>query len=145
MAKNGSYGFYGHFGVQRVFGQILVQGIDVQNWLRWAQLWFGTHLALGARWLPALAPFGRNELGQKGPNTPMDCGPLTMNYGPWAIEAVGGLNGPKPKMMARGARTPWKTKGPLGPKSKIKAWGLVRWKLAKEPNDGRIWPEAIKG
>ncbi|MBW0559535.1 hypothetical protein O181_099250 [Austropuccinia psidii MF-1] len=27
----------------------------------------------------------------------------------------------------------------------MKAWGLVIWKLAKEANDGRIWPEAING
>ncbi|MBW0549283.1 hypothetical protein O181_088998 [Austropuccinia psidii MF-1] len=27
----------------------------------------------------------------------------------------------------------------------MKAWGLVRWKLAKEANDGRIWPEDIEG
>ncbi|MBW0566906.1 hypothetical protein O181_106621 [Austropuccinia psidii MF-1] len=52
------------------------------------QLWFGTHLALGARWLPPLAPFGLIGLGQKGPNWPADCGP-------WAVRAAGGLNGPK--------------------------------------------------
>ncbi|MBW0591305.1 hypothetical protein O181_131020 [Austropuccinia psidii MF-1] len=86
IAKIGSYGFYGHFGVQ---------GIDGQNWLRWAQLWLGTHLALGARWLPPLAPFGLIGLGQKGPNWPTDQGPWTMNYGPRPVEAVGGLNGPK--------------------------------------------------
>ncbi|MBW0554207.1 hypothetical protein O181_093922 [Austropuccinia psidii MF-1] len=86
LAKIGSYGFYGHFDVQRVCGQ---------NWLRWAQLWFGSHLALGARWLPPLAPFGLIVLGQKGPNWPMDRGPWTVNYGPWAVEAIGGLNGPK--------------------------------------------------
>ncbi|MBW0510570.1 hypothetical protein O181_050285 [Austropuccinia psidii MF-1] len=45
--------------------------------------------------------------------------------------------------MARGPGTSWKTKGPPGPKSKIKAWGLVRWKLAKEANDGRYGQMAI--
>ncbi|MBW0510872.1 hypothetical protein O181_050587, partial [Austropuccinia psidii MF-1] len=76
MAKPGSYGFH---------------GIDGQNWLRWVQFWFGTHLALGARWFP---PFGLIELGQKGPNWPTDHGLWTVNYGSQAIEAVGGLNGP---------------------------------------------------
>ncbi|MBW0486111.1 hypothetical protein O181_025826 [Austropuccinia psidii MF-1] len=31
-----------------------------------------------------------------------------------------------------------------GPKTKIEAWGLGIWKLAREANDGRIWPEAIE-
>ncbi|MBW0527586.1 hypothetical protein O181_067301 [Austropuccinia psidii MF-1] len=63
---------------------------------------------LGARWFPPLGPFGFIGLGQKGPNTPMDHRLWRMDhdYGPWAVEAVGGLNGPKPKMMARGPRTP---------------------------------------
>ncbi|MBW0559385.1 hypothetical protein O181_099100 [Austropuccinia psidii MF-1] len=84
MAKIGSYGFYGQFGVQ---------GIDGQRWLRWAQLWFGTHLALGARWVP---PFGLIGLGQKGPNWPTHRGPWTVHYGPQAVEAVGGLLGLSP-------------------------------------------------
>ncbi|MBW0537636.1 hypothetical protein O181_077351 [Austropuccinia psidii MF-1] len=53
--------------------------------------------------------------------------------------------GPEPRMMARGPGDPWKTKEPPGPKSRVKAWGLVRWKLAKKANDGRIWPEGING
>ena len=48
-AKNGSYGIYGQKWIQGVFGPIWVQGTGGQKWLRWAQLWFGTHLA---------APFG---------------------------------------------------------------------------------------
>ncbi|MBW0577478.1 hypothetical protein O181_117193 [Austropuccinia psidii MF-1] len=47
--------------------------------------------------------------------------------------------GPNPMMMARGPRDPPR------PKTKIEAWGLRIWKLAREANDGRIWPEAIKG
>ncbi|MBW0556026.1 hypothetical protein O181_095741 [Austropuccinia psidii MF-1] len=62
------------------------------------------------------APFGLIGLGQKGPNWPTHC-----DYGPWSVEAVGGLNGPKrpfrpgpsnekvepkPMMRARGPRTP---------------------------------------
>ncbi|MBW0551616.1 hypothetical protein O181_091331 [Austropuccinia psidii MF-1] len=84
--------------IQGVFGPIWVQGIGGQKWLRWAQLWFGTHLALGARWLPPLAPFGLIGLGQKGPNPPTDRGLRTVRtayYGPRTVEAVGGLNGPK--------------------------------------------------
>ncbi|MBW0555953.1 hypothetical protein O181_095668 [Austropuccinia psidii MF-1] len=46
--------------------------------------------------------------------------------------------GPNPMMMARGPRTP-------RPKAKIEAWGLGIGELAREANDGRIWPEAIKG
>ncbi|MBW0588278.1 hypothetical protein O181_127993 [Austropuccinia psidii MF-1] len=53
--------------------------------------------------------------------------------------------GPKPKVMAGGLEAPRIQKDPPGPESKIKAWGLVRWKLAKEANDGRIWPEARNG
>ncbi|MBW0508895.1 hypothetical protein O181_048610 [Austropuccinia psidii MF-1] len=65
-------------------------GIWGQDWLRWAQLWFGTHLALGANGLPPLAPFGLIGLGQKGPKWPMD-----RDYGPRTVEAIGGLNRPK--------------------------------------------------
>ncbi|MBW0475134.1 hypothetical protein O181_014849 [Austropuccinia psidii MF-1] len=72
MAKKGSYGIYGQDCVHGVFGQFWVQGIGDKKWLRWAQLWFGTHLALEARWLPPFAPFGLIGLGQKGPNWPMD-------------------------------------------------------------------------
>ncbi|MBW0487031.1 hypothetical protein O181_026746 [Austropuccinia psidii MF-1] len=32
-----------------------------------------------------------------------------------------------------------------GPRNKIGACGLRIWELAREANDGRIWPEAIKG
>ncbi|MBW0521174.1 hypothetical protein O181_060889, partial [Austropuccinia psidii MF-1] len=39
-----------------------------------------------------------------------------------------------------GLEAPRRQKDPPGPKSKTKAWGLVIWKLAKEANDGRIWP-----
>ncbi|MBW0511691.1 hypothetical protein O181_051406 [Austropuccinia psidii MF-1] len=42
-----------------------------------------------------------------------------------------------------GLEAPRRQKESPGPKSKIKAQGLVIWKLAKEANDGRIWPEAI--
>ncbi|MBW0529052.1 hypothetical protein O181_068767 [Austropuccinia psidii MF-1] len=41
--------------------------------------------------------------------------------------------GPKPVMRAR------------GPKANREAWGLRIWELAREANDGRIWPESIKG
>ncbi|MBW0497463.1 hypothetical protein O181_037178 [Austropuccinia psidii MF-1] len=40
---------------------------------------------------------------------------------------------------------PRRQKDTPGPKSKMKAWGLARRKLAKKANDGRIWPEAING
>ncbi|MBW0536302.1 hypothetical protein O181_076017 [Austropuccinia psidii MF-1] len=49
-----------------------------QDWLRWAQLWFGTHLALGACGLPPLAHAWQ-----------------TVAYRLCTVEAVGGLNGPK--------------------------------------------------
>ncbi|MBW0566493.1 hypothetical protein O181_106208 [Austropuccinia psidii MF-1] len=87
-------------------------------------MWFGTHLALRASGLPPLAPFGLIRLNQKGPDWPMDRGASTVDYGPWAIEAIGGISGPK---------------------RKIETWGLEIWKLAREANDGRIWPEAIEG
>ncbi|MBW0572463.1 hypothetical protein O181_112178 [Austropuccinia psidii MF-1] len=48
----------------------------------------------------------------------------------------GGLD---PLVVARGPGDP------PGPKSMMKAWGLVRCELAKRANDGRIWPEAING
>ncbi|MBW0489242.1 hypothetical protein O181_028957 [Austropuccinia psidii MF-1] len=32
---------------------------------------------------------------------------------------------------------------PPGLQTKIEAWGLGIWKLARKANDGRIWPEAI--
>ncbi|MBW0583076.1 hypothetical protein O181_122791 [Austropuccinia psidii MF-1] len=92
MAKIGSYGIYGQNGVDEVFGLFWVQESGGQKWLRWAQLWFGTHLDLGPRWL---APFGLIGLGQKGPKWPTDCGLRTAAHGPWAVGAVGGLNGPK--------------------------------------------------
>ncbi|MBW0570405.1 hypothetical protein O181_110120 [Austropuccinia psidii MF-1] len=70
---------------------------------RWAQLWFGTHLALRDSGLPPLAPLCIIGLGQKGPDWPADCStwPLgrvvqTAAYSPQAVEAVGGLNGPRP-------------------------------------------------
>ncbi|MBW0547418.1 hypothetical protein O181_087133 [Austropuccinia psidii MF-1] len=78
MAKIGFYGFYGHFGVQ---------GIDGRNWLRWVQLWFGTHLALGARWLHLLASSDEVKRGLNGLQIAY--------YGPRAVESVGCLNGPK--------------------------------------------------
>ncbi|MBW0558074.1 hypothetical protein O181_097789 [Austropuccinia psidii MF-1] len=43
-----------------------------------------------------------------------------------------------------GLEAPRRQKDPPGPKSKMKAWGLVRWKLAKEANDGRICPNGHK-
>ncbi|MBW0575135.1 hypothetical protein O181_114850 [Austropuccinia psidii MF-1] len=45
--------------------------------------------------------------------------------------------GPEPMMRARRQRDPPR------PKTKIEIWGLRIWKLAREANDGRIWPEAI--
>ncbi|MBW0519616.1 hypothetical protein O181_059331 [Austropuccinia psidii MF-1] len=51
---------------------------------------------------------------------------------------------PKARDVGEGAWRPLEDKRtPPGPKSKIKGWGLVMWKLAKEANDGRIWPEAM--
>ncbi|MBW0528448.1 hypothetical protein O181_068163 [Austropuccinia psidii MF-1] len=44
--------------------------------------------------------------------------------------------GSKPMMRARRQRDP------PGPQTKIEAWGLRIWELAREANDGRIWPEA---
>ncbi|MBW0490022.1 hypothetical protein O181_029737 [Austropuccinia psidii MF-1] len=42
-----------------------------------------------------------------------------------------------------GAQNPLGDKGtPPGPKTKIEAWGLGMWKLARKANDGRIWLEA---
>ncbi|MBW0533070.1 hypothetical protein O181_072785 [Austropuccinia psidii MF-1] len=54
--------------------------------------------------------------------------------------------GPKPMMRARGPRTllGYRERGP-GPKKKVEAWGLRIWELAREVNDGRIWPDAIIG
>ncbi|MBW0537934.1 hypothetical protein O181_077649 [Austropuccinia psidii MF-1] len=50
---------------------------------------------------------------------------------------------PKTKGDGYGAWRPLEDKRtPPGPKSKTKAWGLVRWELANVANDGRIWPEA---
>ncbi|MBW0565591.1 hypothetical protein O181_105306 [Austropuccinia psidii MF-1] len=51
--------------------------------------------------------------------------------------------GPKSKMMARGPRTPRKTKGP--PRRKIKDKGLAvgKMEIGQGGNDGRIWPEAL--
>ncbi|MBW0565429.1 hypothetical protein O181_105144 [Austropuccinia psidii MF-1] len=93
-AKVGSYGIYGQNSVQQVFGQFWVQGIGGQ-FGSGGQLWFRTHLALSARWLPPLSPFGLNRLGQKGPNWPADCGMWPMDRGPRAVGAIGGQNGPK--------------------------------------------------
>ncbi|MBW0575136.1 hypothetical protein O181_114851 [Austropuccinia psidii MF-1] len=64
---------YGHFGFDRIWGQ---------DWLRWAQWWFGTHLALGANGLLPLAPFGLIGLGQKGPKWPTDRRPWLTDCGP---------------------------------------------------------------
>ncbi|MBW0529485.1 hypothetical protein O181_069200 [Austropuccinia psidii MF-1] len=47
--------------------------------------------------------------------------------------------GPKPMKRARRQRDP------PGPKRKIEGWGLRIWELAREANDGRIWPEVIIG
>ncbi|MBW0590974.1 hypothetical protein O181_130689 [Austropuccinia psidii MF-1] len=43
-----------------------------------------------------------------------------------------------------GLEAPRRQNDPPGPKSKMKAPGLVKWELAKNANDGRIWPEAMK-
>ncbi|MBW0591796.1 hypothetical protein O181_131511 [Austropuccinia psidii MF-1] len=94
-------------------------------------MWFGTHLALGARWLPPLAPFGLIGLGQKGPKRPADRGTWPTDHG---LRTVGGLNGPRPPNEKGGPGDP------PDPKSMMKAWGLVRCELAKRANDGRIWP-----
>ncbi|MBW0593494.1 hypothetical protein O181_133209 [Austropuccinia psidii MF-1] len=72
----------------------------------------------------------------------MAYGPWTVNHGPWAVGAIGGLN---ERGWLGGLEAPRRQKDPPGPKSKMKAWGLVRWKFAKEANDSRIWPEAING
>ncbi|MBW0590944.1 hypothetical protein O181_130659 [Austropuccinia psidii MF-1] len=45
--------------------------------------------------------------------------------------------GPEPMMRAR------RQSDPNRPKTKIEAWGLRIWKLAREADDGSIWPEAI--
>ncbi|MBW0574463.1 hypothetical protein O181_114178 [Austropuccinia psidii MF-1] len=47
--------------------------------------------------------------------------------------------GPKAIMRARGQRDP------PGQKTRIEAWGLRIWELARKANDGRVWPEAIIG
>ncbi|MBW0464010.1 hypothetical protein O181_003725 [Austropuccinia psidii MF-1] len=133
--QNGSYGFYGHFGVQRVFGQIWVQGVGGQNWLRWVQFWFGTHLALGARWLPPLDPFSLIGLGQKGPNTPTDRGlwptGRRSRRGPkWPNKAIYARTplmkgvGSGWMEMARGPGGSKKTKGPPRPKNRDEGLGV---------------------
>ncbi|MBW0563247.1 hypothetical protein O181_102962 [Austropuccinia psidii MF-1] len=47
--------------------------------------------------------------------------------------------GPEPIMRARRQRDP------PHPKTRIEAWGLGIWELVREANDGRLWPQAIKG
>ncbi|MBW0592566.1 hypothetical protein O181_132281 [Austropuccinia psidii MF-1] len=56
-----------------------------------------------------------------------------------AIEAVGGLNGPK----ARGPEPYRRHKDTPKPKNKYRGLGVELWELARKANDGRIWPEAI--
>ncbi|MBW0586724.1 hypothetical protein O181_126439 [Austropuccinia psidii MF-1] len=56
-----------------------------RNWLRWAHLWFWDPPGLKARWLASL------EFGQKGAFRLW-----AVHYGLQTVEAVGGLNGPKP-------------------------------------------------
>ncbi|MBW0549554.1 hypothetical protein O181_089269 [Austropuccinia psidii MF-1] len=111
---------YGHFGAMVICLQI---------WLRWA------HLALGASGLPPLAPFGLIGLGQKRPNWPMDHrGQDPPNEKGW----------PKDNEEGYGAQNPLGDREtPPRPKKKIEAWGLRIWELAREANDGRIWPEDI--
>ncbi|MBW0490726.1 hypothetical protein O181_030441 [Austropuccinia psidii MF-1] len=53
---------------------------------------------------------------------------------------------PKDDVHGQGAQNSLGDKRtPPGPKTRIETWGLEIWKLAREANDGRIWPEAIKG
>ncbi|MBW0592476.1 hypothetical protein O181_132191 [Austropuccinia psidii MF-1] len=101
------------------------------------------------------APFGLIGLGQKGPKWPTD-----RESQPTGRRSRGGLKWPKkaieaktplmkgvalnPRMMARGPGGPRRQNDPSGPKSKMKAWGLVKWELAKKANEGRIWPDAIR-
>ncbi|MBW0546665.1 hypothetical protein O181_086380 [Austropuccinia psidii MF-1] len=58
-----------------------VMVIVAKVWLRWAQLWFWTHLALRASSLP---PFGLYGLGQNGPDWPTGHrGPRPPNESGW--------------------------------------------------------------
>ncbi|MBW0479951.1 hypothetical protein O181_019666 [Austropuccinia psidii MF-1] len=85
-----------------IFGpEGLLWPFEAKECLRWAHLWFGTHLALGSDDLPPWPLFASLDSGLKGPKWPTDHGlwiiayrPWAMDYGPCAIEALGGLNGP---------------------------------------------------
>ncbi|MBW0536134.1 hypothetical protein O181_075849, partial [Austropuccinia psidii MF-1] len=77
------------------------------------------------------SPFGLIGLCQKGPDWPKGCrghlGPGPPNEKGWLW-----LGGPEP---------PRRQKDTPGPKTKTETWGLEIWKLAREANDGRIWPK----
>ncbi|MBW0481285.1 hypothetical protein O181_021000 [Austropuccinia psidii MF-1] len=73
-------GYWSKTGPEGLMAILGFDGIWGQDWLRLA------HLAFGANGLPPLAPFGLIGLGQKGPKCPTD-----RDYGPWTVEAVGGL------------------------------------------------------
>ncbi|MBW0581960.1 hypothetical protein O181_121675 [Austropuccinia psidii MF-1] len=106
----GPEGLYGHFGFDVIWGE---------EWLRWAQLWFGTHMTLRASGLPPLAPFGLIVLGQKGLDWPprhLGCG--TPNEKGWLW-----LGGPEP---------PGRQKDTPRPKNKDRGLGVGDMGIGQE-------------
>ncbi|MBW0511953.1 hypothetical protein O181_051668 [Austropuccinia psidii MF-1] len=82
--KSGPWWLLAKMGPEGLMVILAFDGIWGQDWLRWVQLWFGTHLASGANGLPSLAPFDLIGVGQKGPNWPTAYRPWTviMAHGP---------------------------------------------------------------
>ncbi|MBW0565076.1 hypothetical protein O181_104791 [Austropuccinia psidii MF-1] len=132
----GPTGFMAKLVSRRSLPNFGSKGFGDQFWLRCVQLWFGTYLALGARWLH---PFGLIGLGQKGPNWPTDRMDHRSHRGSeWpkkAIEAKTPLMkgvGQEPMVMDREPGGPQKTRGPPRPKIKDEGLGFGEVEIGQE-------------